>query len=190
MNTAHLPARQRGATLLIGLIMLVLLTLLATTSFHLGKGNLQIVGNMQSRSENVASAKSALEETISSTNFATTPTAALSGGANVKTYDVNGDGTADVTVTLTPQPCIKKSQVIKNSQLDLNKADDFGCLVGASQSMGIAGAVTGDSLCADTTWEITAVATDSVTQARATVVQGVALRVSADSGTNATFLCP
>lgn len=190
MSISRLPARQRGATLLVGLIMLVLLTLLATSSFHLGKSNLQIVGNMQSRGENVSSAKSALEETISSANFATTPTAALPGGSNSKSYDVNGDGTADVTVTLSPQPCIKKAQVVKNSQLDISKADDFGCLVGAAQSMGIAGAVTGDSLCADTTWEITAVATDTVTQARATAVQGVSVRVAADSGTNTTFLCP
>ena len=32
--------RQNGATLLIGLIMLVLLTLMAVTSFRLGKSNL------------------------------------------------------------------------------------------------------------------------------------------------------
>lgn len=190
MKALNLPARQRGTTLLIGLILLVLLTLLATTSFNLGKSNLQIVGNMQSRSENLSSARTALEETISSTNFANTPTASLPGGSNSKSYDTNGDGNADVTVTLTPQPCIKKAQAIKNAQLDLTKADDVGCMVGASQSMGIAGAVSGDSLCADTTWEITAVATDTVTQARATAVQGVAVRVAADSGTNAAFLCP
>ncbi|MEK7736556.1 MAG: hypothetical protein AAB319_02190, partial [Pseudomonadota bacterium] len=43
--------RQRGATLVIGLIMLVLLTLMAVSSFNLGKSNLQIVGNMQFRNQ-------------------------------------------------------------------------------------------------------------------------------------------
>ena len=41
-----LPHRQRGATLIVSLIMLLLITLLAISSFTLGKGNLQIVGNM------------------------------------------------------------------------------------------------------------------------------------------------
>ncbi|TLY72603.1 MAG: hypothetical protein E6K46_03125 [Gammaproteobacteria bacterium] len=43
------PGRQRGATLIVSLIMLLLITLLAVSSFTLGKANLQIVGNMQQR---------------------------------------------------------------------------------------------------------------------------------------------
>ena len=36
---------QRGVTLVIGMIMLVLITLLVLASFHLGRNNLEIVGN-------------------------------------------------------------------------------------------------------------------------------------------------
>src|SRR5437763_142545 len=43
------PGRQRGATLIVSLIMLLLITLLAVSSFTLGKANLQIVGNIQQR---------------------------------------------------------------------------------------------------------------------------------------------
>lgn len=184
-------ARQRGATLLVGLIMLVLITLLAVSSFNLGKSNLQIVANMQHRTENMDSAKATIEEVISKTTFADTPAAALTTGCgtNTKCFDINGDGTEDITVQLTPAPCIKKSQVIKNSQLDITKAEDAGCSTGATQNLGVAGAATGDSLCADTVWEITAVAADAVTQARFTAVQGVAVRVAADS-TTTTNICP
>lgn len=186
------PNRQRGATLLVGLIMLVLMTLIVVTSFNLGKSNLIIVSNMQHRAESLESAKATIEEVISKTTFASTPAAAIAGncGTNTKCFDVNGDGTNDITVALTPQPCVKKSQTIKNSQLDLTDAEDAGCATGATQNLGVAGAATGDSLCADTTWEITAVTTDNVTQASVTAVQGVAVRVSADSGTSTTNLCP
>lgn len=189
MKHHHCAARQGGATLLIALIMLVLMTLLAVSSFNLGKSNLQIVGNMQTKAETSDSAKAAVEEVISKTTFTTTPSAAL-GASNSKTYDVNGDGAADVTVTLTPAPCIKKAQIVKNSQLDLSKATDLGCSSGVTQNLGISGAATGDSLCADTTWEITAVATDSVSSASSTNVQGVAVRVAADSGINTALYCP
>lgn len=183
--------RQRGATLLVGLIMLILITLLAVSSFNLGKSNLQIVANMQHRTEAAESARATLEEVISKSTFSETPSAALTGGCatNAKCFDVNGDGTEDITVTLTPTPCIKKSQIIKNSQLDITKAEDAGCSTGATQNLGVAGAATGDSLCADTVWEIAAVATDAVTQARVSVVQGVAVRVAADS-TTTTNICP
>lgn len=184
--------RQRGATLLVGLIMLVLMTLIAVTSFNLGKSNLLIVANTQHRAEGVTSARATLEEVISKTTFSTSPAAALTGscGANARCFDINGDGSDDITVTLTPQPCVKKSQVIKNSQLDLTKTEDAGCTTGVTQNLGIAGAATGDSLCADTTWEITAVSSDNVTQASITAVQGVAVRVAADSGTSTANLCP
>lgn len=190
------PKRQQGATLLVGLILLVLVTLLVVTSFNLGKSNLQIVGNMQHRAENLASAKEVLEEVISNTNFTTAPAAALSSTTcgttttNSKCYDVNGDGTADITVTLTPQPCIKKSQIINNSQLDLSKSADLGCMSGNQQNLGVEGAATGDSMCAETTWEITAVAADTVTQASVTAVQGVSVRIAADSASDTTNYCP
>ena len=41
--------RQRGATLVIALIMLVLLTLFAVSSLNTANTNLRIVGNMQAK---------------------------------------------------------------------------------------------------------------------------------------------
>src|SRR5207302_6258410 len=72
-----LPHRQRGATLIVSLIMLLLITLLAVSSFTLGKGNLQIVGNMQQRQQAFAAAQGAVASVISSNQFSATPTDAL-----------------------------------------------------------------------------------------------------------------
>ena len=91
--------RQRGATLLVGLVMLVFMTLIAATSFNLGKSNLQLVGNEQHRIEASTSAKAALEEVLSRAYFSETPSTPF-GTTNIKTFDVNGDGAADVTVTV------------------------------------------------------------------------------------------
>ncbi|MES2148888.1 MAG: PilX N-terminal domain-containing pilus assembly protein [Pseudomonadota bacterium] len=183
-------ARQRGITLVIALMMLVLLTLLALTSFNLGKSNLQIVNNMQQRDAAMAAADGVLEELISSPRFFTTPTDALAtpcNGPNTRCVDINGDGVPDVTVTLTPAPTCVKAQNVKNTTLDLSNKEDAGCAVGGGQSFGVAGSVTGDSLCSDSVWDVHAVATDAVTEARVEVTKGIAVRVAKD---DVTTSCP
>lgn len=184
------PNRQQGATLLVGLIMLVLMTLMAVASFNLGRSNLIVVGNMQHRQEVVETAKAAVEEVISSANFTVSPTTALGAANNTKSYDTNGDGNSDVSVALTPAPCIKVAKVIKVSELDVTNSNDQPCILGVAQNLGMAGASSQDSLCADTVWEIKAVATNAATQASASVVQGLAVRVAADSGINSAYYCP
>ncbi len=184
MKTSALRRNQRGATLLIGLIILVLITLLAVTSLNLGKSNLQIVANQQFRGEAVESAKSALEEVLSHNDYSNTPEAPLriydAAGtsfalSNVKTYDVNGKGTAIVTVkvgetgnALNPQPCVKFSV---DAPADPTNTATQGCARQQNQDLGIAG--TSNAQCATNAWEITAVATDSSTQASVTVLQGI-----------------
>lgn len=174
--------RQRGVTLIVALIMLVLLTLLALTSFNLGNSNLQVVSNMQQRNEAVAAAQEVIEEAISSTRFFTSPGDALGepcGSANHRCIDTNGDGTPDVTVALA-RPVCAKVQTVKNSSLDLTQSENAGCLVSQVQNFGTSGAVTGDSLCADSVWELHATATDNLTEASVEVTQGVAVRVAKD----------
>jgi len=57
---------QRGATLIVGLIMLVLITLMVLSAFTMSSSNLKSVGNMQSRDEATAAANVALEQVLSS----------------------------------------------------------------------------------------------------------------------------
>jgi hypothetical protein len=170
-----LVRHQQGVTLVTALIMLVLLTLLALTSFNLGNSTLQVVGNMQQREQSVAAANEAIEETISSTNFFNTPSAALphpDGAPNQRLVDVDADGKPDIKVTISPPPSCVKAQVIKNSDLRLEDAEDAGCSVG--------GASDGNSDCANSVWDVNAVATDMATKASVKVTQGVAVRVAKD----------
>jgi hypothetical protein len=178
-----LVRHQQGLTLVTALIMLVLLTLLALTSFNLGNSTLQVVGNMQQREQSVAAANEAIEETISSTNFFNTPAAALphpDGAPNQRLVDIDADGKADIKVTISPPPSCVKAQVIKNSDLRLEDAEDAGCSVGTAQNFGVAGASDGNSDCANSVWDVNAVATDMATKASVKVTQGVAVRVAKD----------
>ena len=179
---------EAGVTLVTALIMLVLLTLVALTSFNLGKSNLQIVSNMQQRDEATAAAREVIEETISNTRFFVTPDHILAnpcgGVANQRCVDTNGDGKNDIKVVIAPKPKCVKAPVIKNTALKLANTEDAQCSMGSAQNFGVAGAVDGNSACADSIWEITAVATDVDTEAEVEVTQGVAVRVARDDVTN------
>lgn len=187
MRSFSVADRQQGVVLFEALIMLVMMFLVAIACFNLGRQNTIIVGNMQHKAEVVTSANQAVEEVISKTAFITNPNGALPD--NKTGYDVNGDGTNDITVILSPAPCVKKAQAIKNAELNIANANDAACIVGASQSLGVEGATTGDSLCANTVWEINAVATDDLTGAEATVTTGVGVRVAADDAKNPANTC-
>ena len=182
--------RQHGMTLIMALIMLVVLTLLALTSFNLGKSNLQIVSNVQHRDEAAAAAREVIEETISSTRFFDTRDAMLSkpcdGDNNATCIDTNGDGRADVKVKV-PTPTCAKVAPVKLDQLKLSNADDANCSLSESQTFGMAGSANGDSLCANTVWDVHAVATDIDNQSTGEVVQGIAVRVPSDDSSTA---CP
>jgi Tfp pilus assembly protein PilX len=180
--------RERGATLIVSLIMLLLITLLAVSSFNLGKGNLQIVGNMQQRTQALAAAQGAVATVISSTQFTATPGNAIpasavpaycSGAPNTTCVDVNGDGRADVNVVVNP--ICDSIQPILVSQLDFSNPNDAGCLIGASQDFGVAGATNNNSMCSNSVWDIQASATDQMSGANYVVDQGVAVRVPATS---------
>ena len=60
---------QRGITLIISLIMLVLLTIMALTSFNIGKSSLQVVGNAQQQAQVLNAAQTMLNQIVSSPTF-------------------------------------------------------------------------------------------------------------------------
>ncbi len=182
-------SQQRGATLLVSLIILVLMTLLGVSSFLLGKSNLQTVGNMQQRNEAMAAAQETIEETVSKTQFFETPANAVPNGcaANTKCVDVNNDGKTDVTVTLATPKCTQ-AKVVLNSALNFESEEDQGCTVSPTQNQfGQKNVATGNSICADSIWELSATAVDDVTEAEVTVTEGAGVRVSTD---NIATSCP
>jgi hypothetical protein len=74
---------------------------------------------------------------------------------------------------------------IKNESLNLGDMEDLGCSTGQQQQFGVAGAATGDSLCANSVWEVSAQSVSGNTGATMTVRQGVGVRISADSAAGA-----
>lgn len=141
-------SRQRGATLLVSLIMLVLLTLFAVSGFNLSSVNLRIVGNFQAQKSMEAVAQQAIEQVISTpTAFSLTPTA--------QTVCVNGAGpacTGGYNVAVSAPVC-----------------NYWRTAKGYTKKIGV---LTPQ----DNEWEVRAVVTDAMTGAQAAITQGITIR--------------
>jgi len=99
MKASSLIKLQRGATLVVGLIMLVLITLLVTSAFTLSASNLKSVGNMQTRDEAIAAGNKAIEQVLSSP-FTNSP------AAETIEVDIDNDSTTDYLVEFAEPTCI------------------------------------------------------------------------------------
>lgn len=100
MNRPASSHAQRGVTLVVGMIMLVLITLMVTTAFTLSTTNLKSVGNMQFRNEAIAAGNSAIEMVLGSP-FTTAPA-----GQEIL-VDINNDGANDYTVSIATPVCVR-----------------------------------------------------------------------------------
>jgi Tfp pilus assembly protein PilX len=196
---SHRIRSQRGTTLIVALIMLVLLTLFAVSSFNTANTNLKVVGNMQQKNEALNAAQAAIETVISTPQFIANPANAVPtpcGSANTLCADVTGDSVPDFTTTLVGpdyptgphQPTCVTVRPIKNQELVLTtptgdpNPEDLGCAIGVTPgSSGIEKAMTGDSLCANTVWEIKARTVSSLSGAAVIVTQGVGVRISSNA---------
>ena len=158
MTTLH---RQRGVTLIIGLIMLVLITLMVSSAFMLSNTNLKSVGNMQFRDEAIAAANVAIERVVSA-DFTTAPV------ASTHNIDLDNDGTAEYTINVLKPACIKSVGI---TTLPATDPDAVKCKSGG-----------GIVLCYETVWEINATVSPTnaaaATGVAATVKQGIAKRVN------------
>lgn len=65
---------QRGITLMVVLVMLVVLTLFGIAGINVSSSNLAVVGNMQARKSNEAVALQGIETVLSSINYFNAPT--------------------------------------------------------------------------------------------------------------------
>ncbi len=153
---------QRGATLIIGLIMLVLLTLIVVNAFTLSSTNLKAVGNMQTHDEGIAAANQAIEQVIGSP-FTDAPVAQ---SLNV---DINKDGTTDYVVVIAAPTCVRA--VVAAS------ADPSDVELDPSMSSGSTW---------NTEWDIDSTVTDAASGASVHVRQGVRVLLS---DTQKTTVC-
>jgi hypothetical protein len=176
MRPPILLRRHRGSSLIISLIFLLLLSTIALGALRSSSTNVQIVGNMQARQEAASIAQMLIEQTISTDEFASNP-AGVFAAARVEA-DLNGDGTSEAVAVLGTEPVCLRARSIAVRDLDPANPEDAPCF--ASASLANPGLIPGGgfsgSLCADTEWHITAVATDTATSSSVTLHQGVALR--------------
>jgi hypothetical protein len=159
MNTPNRIYKQRGATLIVGLIMLVLITLVVTTAFIISSTNLKSVANMQYREEALASANNAIEQVVSSTALFLAP---------VSTNIVVGD----YAVTVTPT-CLYTTDVILNSSSD--PSSNIYTQGGVGGGSGVAGYK-------NTFWDLAATAVDTTlgfSGAAVTAHQGIKITLPA-----------
>lgn len=168
------PGTQRGATLLVGLILLLVLTMLALSAFNWSTVQLRVIGNSQTRQESIAAATVALQKTLSTAEFMLNTAAVASTPVIV---DVDQNGTPDYTVTIVPT-CTSSIPYL-NAQLNVNDAEDFKCFV--SQEL-----FDGKSLCARTSWELEARASDLHRMgSSSTVYEGITVRAGLEDVKNA-----
>jgi Tfp pilus assembly protein PilX len=147
MNMPTAMNKQKGITLFMGMIMLILITLMVTSAFMLSNTNLKAVGNMQAKEEAIAVANVAIEQVLSSP-FTAAP------GAETIEVDINNDGITDYTVAIATPQCIS---VAVDTQ-------------GAKSSVALAGMTISSW---NTVWDINAVVDDSKTGAKTAVNAGV-----------------
>jgi Tfp pilus assembly protein PilX len=97
------PGAERGAALVVSLIMLVLITLMVIAALNLGTANFRSVSNTQFREQAIAAANVAIQDRVSSTFVG--PVVDTTLGTIATSYqnvDLNNDGTPDYTVAITP----------------------------------------------------------------------------------------
>lgn len=163
MRLLSMKKHQRGATLIVGLIMLAVITAMVATAFTLSGTNLKAVGNMQFRDEATAAANLAIEQVVSA--FMTTiPT------AQTIQVDLNNDGTTDYSVAITPT-CITSSIVGDPSGIGQKGSVELGPALSVGEG-GFIGFIT--------IWNIDASVTDPVSGASIRVHQGVRKLLTSD----------
>jgi len=159
MRSIHIFKRQRGASLVVSLIMLVLITLMMLTAFNLSSSNLKTVGNLQAREEATAAANAALEQVIS------TPTIF---SATAVTPITVGNYVASVAI---PE-CLYSTPVSDSTSGDQNP-NIFNQTGGAGGSVRASGYV-------DTYWDVKATVSDVSSGASVEVHQGIRITLAAD----------
>ena len=185
-HSAH--RRQRGSSLLVTLVFLLIFAIMAAAVFRGSLTSVLAIGNMQWRNEAVAAADDALDRLLSTSAFAN-DTALVTQQVNATPFqvDATGDGINDISVSFPvvtldgvarAGPRCLRAEPIPNKDLDPDVAADVACF--GSSSMG-AGAPNTPSLCANTEWSITVRAVDAATDTSVDVVQGVAVRVPTTS---------
>lgn len=154
MNRRRQPMRrQRGVTLVVGLIFLLVMSLLAVSAIRFSSVNLRIAGNVQVQAEAMAAAEQAIEQVLGSAANFYAP-------LNARTIDIDVDnnGSSDYRVAVSAPECLLMQAT-------------------PGYSANFSGFAPQDGY-----WDLRAVATDTRSGATVEVHQGVRARVLASAG--------
>lgn len=173
MKTPCNRRRQSGAVLFIALVFLMLMTVMALTSFNLSKGTQQIIGNMAVRSQAFQAAQQTSERVISTNRMVHHPTDVFGTGSNTVSIDVVGDHKTVISATVDPPKCVTIQQVV-DAKLDLGNERDLECANSAKSNL----------FCYDVLFQYATHATDPLTKATSTVAQGASVRSQPASARN------
>jgi Na+-transporting NADH:ubiquinone oxidoreductase subunit NqrC len=149
------PCRQqKGATLIVGIVVLMLITMTVISAFRVSQSHTQAVSNTQFKDEALAAANLVLEDVISLPDVQTLT--ATDGTVPARYVDINRDGVDDMQIALQPPRCIRAEPG------------------GSSGDEGLSGVESGVENSGKTyvLWEIQADVTDTATGASVSVLQG------------------
>lgn len=177
MKSSPSRAVQRGFTLVMTLIFLVIFMLFAISMVSSSMINTRVAANQQYRLEAGTVAQQGIEQVISQP-FIRLPITTVT----PVQVDVNGDGKADFTAQVSPPACLD-SKVIPNASLPLgdvckvpNNASGNLTLPGPASS--VSPPPPAPSMCSATQWDIQSSVTDpNNTAVAVTVHQGASVQV-------------
>lgn len=171
MNLKH---EQSGATLVVSLIMLVVLTLLVVSAIRSGNTNLRIAGNMQVQAEAAAAAQQVIEQVVDADNpddfTAITAPQTIVVSAGAMSYNV-----------VVAKPTCNNTVPILSTDPSLNpKDEDDRKCIGESSGEIILDAsgnpIPNPTTCNQQQWEVRADVVDDKSGAKISQHQGVAKR--------------
>lgn len=180
---------ERGASLVVAMIMLVIITLLVVYAIRASNVNQRIAGNMQFQAEAASAAAMGIEDVLSQARNTAdiTKLPAFLATAPVVTTEVVNGVSYNVSIQPMGNSCLSEA-VILSSQLNLSTSD-VNCLSQADQGDSVitsgGGLSTTRSGCVDQLWEVQVTATDATTGASVTQVQGFSKRVFASKSSTA-----
>jgi hypothetical protein len=158
--------REKGAVLLVSMIMLIVMTLLVVFAIRSGNTNLRIAGNMQSQAEaGAATEQIKVTEDLSLIAAQSIPVSM---------------GNVTYTVAVLPlNKCLMDIPVL-NSALNPANANDLACFENPDEDKAINADGTLStklSACKTQQWDIEAGVTDATSGTKVTLVQGISIRV-------------
>lgn len=176
--------QQKGATLVVSMIMLMVLTVLVVYSIRSGNTNLRIAGNMQRQTEALMATQQVIEQvieqikTVDSMALIPAQSVAVTNAGATYTVTTNSLGAAGACILEVP---------VSSADLSPSNPDDVQCFESQDGDRAIKAdgtTTTAPLACKQQHWEVQASVNDATSGTQLTQMQGITIRVPG------TVTCP